>query len=120
MSDCWKAYACLEDEGFEHLSVNHSLTFKDPDTGAHTNSIEGTWGAIKKMIKGKKRVKVKNEDGEDMGRGLEGYLAEYIWRRCHKEGDGRTVFGEFIKAIRNVYPPLGRDPEIAPPSTVQA
>ena len=28
MSDCWKAYDCLSDAGFEHLRVNHSMSFK--------------------------------------------------------------------------------------------
>ncbi|GFW12470.1 hypothetical protein TNCV_817231 [Trichonephila clavipes] len=27
-------------EGYQHLRVNHSLTFKDPESGAHTNSIK--------------------------------------------------------------------------------
>ncbi|GFX71492.1 hypothetical protein TNCV_2694801 [Trichonephila clavipes] len=36
----WKAYDCLEDEGFFYLSVNHIMFFKDPETGAHTNSIQ--------------------------------------------------------------------------------
>ncbi|KAF8768428.1 hypothetical protein HNY73_021251 [Argiope bruennichi] len=42
ISDCWKAYDCLKDEGFTHLQVQHNLHFKDPETGAHTNTIEGT------------------------------------------------------------------------------
>ena len=41
MSDMWKAYDCLKDEGYTHLTVNHSLNF-DPDTGAHTQRIENT------------------------------------------------------------------------------
>ncbi|ELU01533.1 hypothetical protein CAPTEDRAFT_111447 [Capitella teleta] len=44
ISDCWKAYDCLESEGYRHLTVNHSENFKDPETGAHTNSIKGTLG----------------------------------------------------------------------------
>ena len=44
-SDCWRAYNWLEAEGFKHLTVNHSLHFKDPDTGTHSNSIESSWRA---------------------------------------------------------------------------
>ncbi|GFU56455.1 putative isxo2-like transposase domain protein [Trichonephila clavipes] len=42
ISDCRKSYDCLEDEGFLHLLVNHKMYFKDPETGAHPNSIEGS------------------------------------------------------------------------------
>ena len=45
-SDKWKAYYSLQ-EYFEHLSVNHSKHFVDPDTGVHTNTIEGNWNGIK-------------------------------------------------------------------------
>ena len=43
MSDLWRSYDCLKDEGYEHITVNHSLNFVDPDTGAHTQDIENTW-----------------------------------------------------------------------------
>lgn len=33
ISDCWKAYKCLENEDFKHYTVNHKLNFVDPDTG---------------------------------------------------------------------------------------
>src|SRR5690349_2050894 len=45
--DYWKAYDCLNHSGYEHLKVNHSINFKDPETGAHTNSIELSWQAAK-------------------------------------------------------------------------
>ena len=32
MSDMAKAYDCLKDEGYTHLTVNHSLNFVDLDT----------------------------------------------------------------------------------------
>ena len=43
MGDLWRSYDCLKDEGYDHLTVNHSLNFVDPDTGAHTQDIENTW-----------------------------------------------------------------------------
>jgi transposase-like protein len=50
ISDCWRAYDILDKEGFEHLKVNHSLNFVDPETGAHTNTIESTWRALNKSL----------------------------------------------------------------------
>lgn len=48
MSDCWRSYNCLSDNGFSHLSVNHSVTFKDPETITHTNTIEDMYGYNKR------------------------------------------------------------------------
>jgi hypothetical protein len=38
--DCWDSYDSLDEDGYQHLKVNHSITFKDSETGAGTNSIE--------------------------------------------------------------------------------
>ena len=49
ISDCWKAYNCLQDEGYTHLTVNHSVNFVDPNNKAtHTNNIERLWREAKK------------------------------------------------------------------------
>ena len=50
LSDCWKAYDNLENEGFEHFKVNHSINFVDRTTGAHTNGIESTWRHAKLFL----------------------------------------------------------------------
>ena len=50
ISVCWRAYSSLNSEGFTYLTVNHSVNFVDPDSGAHTNTIESTWRALKKSL----------------------------------------------------------------------
>ncbi|KAL7724276.1 hypothetical protein ACLKA6_013700 [Drosophila palustris] len=50
MSDCWKAYNCLAEEGFIHQTVNHSQNFVDPQTRAHTQNIERLWGDMREFI----------------------------------------------------------------------
>ncbi|CAG8741644.1 10681_t:CDS:1, partial [Acaulospora colombiana] len=37
----------LEELGVTHMTVNHNECFVDPEMGAHTNTIEGTWGGVK-------------------------------------------------------------------------
>lgn len=51
ISDCWKAYNSLDKEGFTHLTINHSVNFVDPNSGAHTNSIDRIYlESIEKII----------------------------------------------------------------------
>jgi len=56
-SDMWRAYQGLELQGFVHETVNHSKNYKDPDTGVHTNRIEGSWGVVKQF---KRRLSAKS------------------------------------------------------------
>jgi hypothetical protein len=48
--DCWGAYNNLGSLGYEHRTVNHSINFRDPVTGDHTNTTEGTWSRVKVFL----------------------------------------------------------------------
>ena len=47
---CWKAYDCLSKQGYQHLKVNHSVDFVDPDTAAHSNTNEWHWRDNKHLV----------------------------------------------------------------------
>ena len=98
ISDCWKSYDCLGLEGFEHLRVNHSLHFKDPETGAHSNSIEGSWRAAKAITtsSGKRKSHIP------------GNLARYMFnKRCLANNLDRTE--EFFRLAGTLYYPDTKD-----------
>jgi transposase-like protein len=81
-SDLWRAYRAIPSAAhLEHRTVNHSRHFVDPDTGVHTNTIEGTWHGMKVGIP--ERVR---SDGK-----IENHIAEFIWRR-QNDGDVWSAF----------------------------
>ena len=82
---------CLKDKGYKHLAVNHSILFKDPERGAHTNIIEGTWSAIKRSIRGTNKCTTV----------FDSYLAECVWRRSNKTN--QFLFESFLRSIVKVY-----------------
>jgi hypothetical protein len=90
MSDCWAAYGKFFliaislfflcgianlPEGYHHLTVNHSINFVDPDTGAHTQSIESNWQKFK--MENKKRYGTHRNF-------LQSYIDEFILRKRFK------------------------------------
>ncbi|GFT90858.1 putative transposase-like protein [Trichonephila clavipes] len=80
--------------------TSHSLTFKDPETGAHTNAIEGTWSAIKRSLK---------DHTAHMEGQFDSYLAEYMGRRSNEHKMIDANFRDYLKAIARVYPPQESD-----------
>ena len=87
MSDMWKA--CLKDEGYSYLTVNHSLNSVDPDTGAHIQRIENTrWGV--------KRSMPCTGTSKDL---FESYLLEWMWRKHY----GDDFFGNTLKHNLDLY-----------------
>jgi len=45
--NCWWAYNAIQDNGHQHLTVNHFYNFVDPSTHAHTLNIERLMGSEK-------------------------------------------------------------------------
>ena len=93
ISDGWKAYIGLDKHGYIHETVNHILHFKDPETGAHTNKIEGSWLHIKRTLApaGNRKSLLKN------------HFAVYIWRK--RFGGRIDSFREFLEHAGVVYNP---------------
>ena len=67
------------------MSVNHSRNFKDPVTGVHTNTIEGTWNVLKQS------VIPRNRNKKDIALL---YLKKYQWRKKNREYD---IWRKFLK-----------------------
>ena len=90
ISDCWKAYDRLNERDFEHATVNHSLHFVDPETGACTNTIESYWRHFKASLP------EYNRQG-DFG----GYIAMFMFRSICKI-QGIDPFVKFLDIIRGI------------------
>ena len=70
VSNGWKAYQALANEGFTHWIVNHSEHFVNPsDARVHTRNIERLWRDLKKWTK---RPGIRSEYFEQ-------YFARYIF-----------------------------------------
>ena len=92
-SDEWSAYNQLSAiTGHIHRTVNHSLYFVDPATGAHTQGVEGMWSACNRMMREEKTMHSKLSDT---------YLPEFMWRRNF---GGPVAFGHILKHISEQYP----------------
>lgn len=91
VSDAWRAYSTLEDEGYNHLVVNHKYNFVDPQTFATTNHVESQWQKLKQKHKqryGTHRTMVAS------------YIAEFLWRQRY--GKNLTMFIEHVKEVYNI------------------
>ena len=97
MSDCWKAYSriCELPEGYGHMTVNHSVNYKDPDTGCCTNTIEGSWRHMKDSLPTCVRA------GQ-----YDVYLGEHLWRKYNR---GNDLFLQLLEDVGKVNAPKCHD-----------
>ena len=72
-----------------HHSVNHSKHFKDPITGVHTNTVEGTNSLLKRKIPIRNRT----------ANGIEGFVGEQVWRRLNES----RLAQAFLESLRDVH-----------------
>ena len=93
ISDCWRAYNCLQNEGYQYLKVNHSVNFVDPISGAHTNTIERKWRDAKNLVPKYGRRKAH----------FIGYLSCAYFKIHFK--DARLRLHHFLCAAAKLYPP---------------
>jgi ISXO2-like transposase domain len=88
ITDMWRGYGNLRlNVRYRHIRVNHGENFVDPVTGAHTNTIEGTWNGIKLKIQPRNRDE----------RFINEHLLEFIWRRKNRD----HLWEGFLDALRN-------------------
>ena len=79
VTDGFKSYGhipYIEGYNYTHFMVNHKKHYKDPITGACTNTIEGKWNNLKKKIP---RQGFRTDDV------LQSYLGEQMWRHQNRE-----------------------------------
>lgn len=77
---------------FKHLTVNHSINFKNPENGVHINGIESLWR--------KAKSKIKKMNGIKRGYILP-YLNEFMWRHNFRNED---LFYFLIRTIKKIFP----------------
>ncbi len=90
ISDEWRAYSRINMLNMSHDTVNHSVNFVDPQSGAHTQNIESTWASVKKMMRKECVLNTRDEL-------FQTYLSAYLWRKKFKDSDPFTKIYEHIK-----------------------
>ena len=78
--------------------VNHSVNFVDLDSGAHINTIESTWRALKKSLP-------KNGTQKTL---YDSYFSQYCIRKFYLN-DSADQFLSFLNLISEVYHPNKAD-----------
>ena len=91
VSNRWKPSKCLGEEGYQDLTVNHSLTFKDLDTGT------SLWSCVRQKL-------LQSIHSQIL---FPTCLGEFLWRRLR--ADSADIFEAFLQDIVHVYPPASNN-----------
>ena len=94
LSDCWKSYSKLSEEGYIHRTVNHSIEFVNSEDGTHTNTIESTWRAVKTSLP-------KSGTQKEL---YTSYFAVYcVKQKYFTKGDKSDYFRVFLDLLKRVH-----------------
>ena len=104
-SDGWKSYVDLPEhvnlQDTSIFAVNHTQNYVDPDTGAHTQSIERLWRDCKDFLP---PYGLKPQH-------LDSYLSAFMWFRYVKQRK-LDILKHFLRSSAFVFPPvLSRMPQ---------
>ena len=77
-----------------HSTVNHSLHFKDPVAGVHTNNVESYWERAKSKLRKMKGCKHEF---------IFSYLDEFMWKGFYR-GSSSANFASLLRDIATQYP----------------
>lgn len=91
VSDCWKIYDCLSEEGYQQLAANHSISFAVATSPPrHNVNQRGQEAKNRLPLHGKKEH-------------LAGYLARSLFMVVHKNPNKR--FHKFLEEVGVIYNP---------------
>lgn len=89
-TDLWLGYIDVQNHGLDHLTVNHSCNFINPETGANTQKIEGLWRHFRDHFP---------KNGVPL-RSVMSYIYEFIYR--YNFNKTKNTY-KFLDAISEVY-----------------
>lgn len=93
VSNCWVTYNCLSDDRFDKLTRCYGYQFKDAMTGSRNSSTQTVCADVKRRLSVKKMF----------DNNYPSYLAEYVWRKKHKDVEKEHLLHIFLEDIKKIY-----------------
>ena len=75
---------------YTHGTVNHSLHFKDPVTGIHTNTCEGMWHHMKRKL----------DSHKDLEKGFFDFVFRRRFNACSGPEQVQNAFDAYLHVLR--------------------
>lgn len=97
ITDCWKGYIGLDKYFKRHQTVNHSKNFKDPKTGAYTQTIESQWRLLRQ------KIALHHKNHKKRSEYITLALCEHIYRQNYRKLDKKLLATQFIEDISKKF-----------------